>query len=194
MKATHSRALSALCIIVLWSTVCGQPQSALSTSWQVYFSPGGNVTSAICKAIDNSSSTVLVQAYSFTSAPIAEALVKAHRRGVNVQVILDKSQRTQKYSLGGFLMNSGIPTRFDAAHAIGHNKIMIIDRETVITGSFNFTKAAEERNAENLLIIRSRELATRYSDNWRVHAIHSELTTSRSFRAYYLAVPGVLAQ
>jgi phosphatidylserine/phosphatidylglycerophosphate/cardiolipin synthase-like enzyme len=117
--------------------------------------------------------SVLVQAYSFTSAPIAEALVKAHKRGVNVQVILDKSQRTQKYSSADFLVNSGIPSRIEAAHAIAHNKVMVIDNEIVITGSFNFTKAAEERNAENLLIMHSQQLADKYIRNWRLHQRHS---------------------
>jgi phosphatidylserine/phosphatidylglycerophosphate/cardiolipin synthase-like enzyme len=91
-----------------------------------------------------------------------------------VQVILDRSQRTQKYSSADFLVNFGIPTRIDAAHAIAHDKVMIIDNEIVITGSFNFTKAAEEKNAENLLVIRNRELAARYTDNWQHHEGHSE--------------------
>ena len=62
----------------------------------------------------------------------------------------------------------------DPAHAIAHNKIMIIDGETVITGSFNFTKAAEKRNAENLLIIHDKDLEGRYIENWKNHAGHSE--------------------
>jgi len=88
---------------------------------------------------------VLVQAYSFTFAPIAKALLNAHKRGIKVEVILDKSQRTQKYSSADFMANSGIPTKIDAVHAIAHNKVMVIDGETVITGSFNFTRAAEEK-------------------------------------------------
>ena len=68
-----------------------------------------------------------MQAYSFTSTPIAKALLEAHKRDVQVQVILDKSQRTEKYSEADFLVNVGIPTRIDAAHQIAHNKIMVID-------------------------------------------------------------------
>src|SRR5208283_3803153 len=83
--------------------------------------------------------TVLVQAYSFTSAPIAKALVDAHKRGVDVEVVLDKSQKTEKYSSADFLAHAGIPTKIDSKHAIAHNKIMVIDSATVITGSFNFT-------------------------------------------------------
>ncbi len=122
---------------------------------------------------------MLVQAYSFTSAPLAKALLSAHRRGIRVEVVLDKSQRSQRYSSATFLANSGIPTFIDDEHAIAHNKVMIIDRQTVITGSFNFTKAAEERNAENLLIMRSRELARIYLNNWLVHKNHSERLRAR---------------
>jgi phosphatidylserine/phosphatidylglycerophosphate/cardiolipin synthase-like enzyme len=107
--------------------------------------------------------------------------LNAHKRGVNVEVILDKSQRTQKYSSATFLFNAGIPTRIDAAHAIAHNKVMVIDGETVITGSFNFTKAAEENNAENLLIIHDRKLAGQYAKNWLDHAQHSEVYVERGF-------------
>ncbi len=115
------------------------------------------------------------RAYSFTSAPIVKALLNAHKRGVKVEVILDKSQRTQKYSSADFLANSGIPTIIDADHAIAHNKVMVIDGETVITGSFNFTRAAEEKNAENLLVIRDKALAAKYLKNWQEHAWHSEV-------------------
>ncbi len=83
----------------------------------------------------------------------------AYKRGVKITAILDKSQRSERYTSATFLKNAGIPTYIDDRHAIAHNKIMIIDRAIVITGSFNFTKAAEEKNAENLLIISSKDLA-----------------------------------
>jgi phosphatidylserine/phosphatidylglycerophosphate/cardiolipin synthase-like enzyme len=102
-------------------------------------------------------------------------LLEAHKRGVKVEVILDKSNLTEKYSSVNFLVNNGIPTRIDAAHAIAHNRIMIIDGETVITGSFNFTRAAEEKNAENLLAIRDKNLAVRYAENRQEHALPSEV-------------------
>ena len=146
-----------------------------ATTWSVYFSPKGGCTEAIIKELDRSKTSVLVQAYSFTSAPIAKALLNAHKRGVKVEVILDKSQRTQKYSSADFLANSGIPTKVDVVHAIAHNKVMVIDGETVITGSFNFTRAAEEKNAENLLVIRDKALASKYLKNWQEHAQHSEV-------------------
>jgi phosphatidylserine/phosphatidylglycerophosphate/cardiolipin synthase-like enzyme len=153
---------------------CQQATPISSSSVEVYFSPKGGCTEAVVTELDKAKSTVLVQAYSFTSAPIAKALVEAHKRGVDVRVILDRSQRTEKYSEADFLVNMGIPTWIDAKHAIAHNKIMVIDGETILTGSFNFTTAAEEHNAENLLVIRSPELATKYTSNWKAHLEHSE--------------------
>ena len=141
---------------------------------QVFFSPIGGCTKAVVENLKKATNTVLVQAYSFTSAPIAKALVDAEKRGVKVQVILDKSQRTEKYSSADFVQHAGIPTYIDAKHAIAHNKIMIIDGKTVLTGSFNFTKAAEENNAENLLVIQDLALATKYTANWQAHLQHSE--------------------
>ena len=146
-----------------------------NVSVTVFFSPNGGCTTAILSEINNAKSEILVQAYSFTSAPIAKALVEAHKRGIKVQVILDKSQKTAQYTSATFLANSKIPTFIDSQHAIAHNnKIIIIDGTTVITGSFNFTKAAEERNAENLLFIKSEELAKLYVENWKNHKEHSE--------------------
>ena len=144
-------------------------------SWSVFFSPNGGCTQEITQELDKAKISILVQAYSFTSAPIAKALLSAHKRGIKVEVILDKSQRTEKYSSADFLAHAGIPTLIDAAHAIAHNKVMIIDGEFVITGSFNFTRAAEEKNAENLLVIRDKFLAARYTENWQEHAQHSEV-------------------
>jgi phosphatidylserine/phosphatidylglycerophosphate/cardiolipin synthase-like enzyme len=141
---------------------------------QVYFSPQGGCTEAVVANLDKATNTVLVQAYSFTSAPIAKALVNAKTRGVKVQVILDKSQRTERYSSADFIQHAGIPTYIDAKHAIAHNKIMVIDGKTILTGSFNFTKAAEMNNAENLLVIQDAALAAKYTANWQAHLKHSE--------------------
>jgi phosphatidylserine/phosphatidylglycerophosphate/cardiolipin synthase-like enzyme len=149
------------------------PQGSIPQGIEVRFSPRGGATDAVVSALEQATNSVLVQAYSFTSAPIARALVDAAHRGIKVQVILDKSQRTERYSEADFLKNEGVPTTIDAEHAISHNKIMIIDDYLILTGSFNFTKAAEENNAENLLLINDPVLAKRYTDNWRTHASHS---------------------
>jgi phosphatidylserine/phosphatidylglycerophosphate/cardiolipin synthase-like enzyme len=148
---------------------------------EAFFSPRGGATEAIVREIGTAKKEILVQAYSFTSAPIAKALVDAHKRGVKVTVVLDKSQRGERYTSATFVANAGIPTYIDAQHAIAHNKIMIIDGTTLITGSFNFTKAAEERNAENLLIIKGNaELVKKYLANFTEHLEHSERYEGRN--------------
>jgi len=141
---------------------------------QVLFSPHGGCTAAIVSEIDRASREVLIQAYSFTSRDIARALVRALKRGVKVCAILDASNRTGRYSAATFLDHAGAEVLIDAEHGIAHNKVMIIDNNTVITGSFNFTRAAEERNAENLLIIHDPAMAERYRENFVHHKGHSE--------------------
>ena len=150
---------------------------------EIHFSPKGGVTDAVVEEIGRAQQTIFVQAYSFTSRPIAEALLRAHQRGVVVHVILDRSQRTEKYSSADFLANSGIAVVIDARHAIAHNKIMILDGEVVITGSFNFTNQAERENAENLLIIRDRVIAEQYLENWHDHEAHAEPYEGRAAAA-----------
>jgi len=109
--------------------------SAVAPAINVLFSPRGGATEAVVRELRNAKKEILVQAYSFTSAPIAKALVDAHKRGVKVTVVLDKSQRSEKYSSADFVIHAGIPTYIDAKHATAYNKIMIIDGSTQITGS-----------------------------------------------------------
>lgn len=146
----------------------------LKKDLKVCFTPGEDCTKLIVEELNNANTEILVQAYSLTSAPIAKALVDAFMRGVNVQIILDRSQKTAKYSALSFFIKLGIPTFIDDKHAIAHNKIIIIDSEILMTGSFNFTKAAQERNAENLIIINHFSLIEKYKKNWQLHFRHSK--------------------
>jgi hypothetical protein len=140
----------------------------------VYFFPSGGATVAVVREVNTAREQSLVQAYSFTSAPIAKALVEAHKRGVAILAVLDKSNETDKYSAATFLANVGIQTLIDAQHAIAHSKVMVIDHATIITGSFNFTKKAEASNAENLLVIKDApELVQAYEANIQSHAAHA---------------------
>jgi phosphatidylserine/phosphatidylglycerophosphate/cardiolipin synthase-like enzyme len=140
----------------------------------VYFSPGGRCTDAIVDEINAALDTLDVQAYSFTSPRLASAVKAAFDRGVKVRVVLDKSQRTDRYSSATYLFNNNVPVWIDDRHAIAHNKVILIDGRTIITGSFNFTQAAERNNAENLLIIHGEpKLFTAYSENFAEHLAHS---------------------
>ena len=91
-----------LVVLLIFAEVGLAAGGAAPANIQVYFSPKGGCTEAVVDALSKAKSTVLVQAYSFTSAPIAKALTDAHRRGVKIQVILDKSNQTDKYSAATF--------------------------------------------------------------------------------------------
>jgi phosphatidylserine/phosphatidylglycerophosphate/cardiolipin synthase-like enzyme len=137
-----------------------------NASYDACFTPNGGCDKKIIRTINRAKKQVLVQAYSFTSTPIADALVDAHKHGIDVEVLLDKSQLKGKGSVLPYLKKQNIETKIDCKPAIAHNKVMIIDGETVITGSYNFTESAEHKNAENLLIIRDKNLAEKYKNNW----------------------------
>ena len=146
---------------------------------QVAFTPGDDAGALVVAAIHQARRQILVQAYSLTHKDIAEALVAAKRRGLEVLVIADRQQmETIATSLVAWLADQGVPVWIDAEHAAAHNKVMVIDNGSpeaaVITGSFNFTHAAQSRNAENLLLLRGNpNLAEAYAANWRRHKIHA---------------------
>lgn len=123
----------------------------------VFFAPDGGCLDAIAWQIQGARKSIDVQAFLLSTKRIAEPLIAAHQRGVAVRVVFDREQAEQKISLDEKLAEAGIPVFYDApAQGKAHDKVMIIDGATVITGSFNFTLAAEENNAENMLVIRER--------------------------------------
>lgn len=143
------------------------------------FTPGDDAAGLLVSAIDAARSQVLVQAFSFTHLQIANALTRAHRRGVDVQVLVDPGQAELiDRNVVGRLVEGEVPVFADGEHSAAHNKIVLIDaragQPVLATGSFNFTFAAQYRNAENMLVIRgNRELAIAYLENWERHRAHS---------------------
>jgi phosphatidylserine/phosphatidylglycerophosphate/cardiolipin synthase-like enzyme len=130
MRPKHVLPLTGLLLLAcigFYATSDGKAPAATPAATEdglaVYFSPKGGCTEAVVDALGKAKQTVLVQAYSFTSAPIAKALVDAHKRGVKVTAVLDKSQETEKYSSATFVANAGIPVFIDDKHRIAHNKI-----------------------------------------------------------------------
>ena len=146
------------------------PFSTNEPAIHVRFSPKGHCTQLVEETVAQAKERVLVQAYGFTSLPIADALIAAHRRGVEVKILVDRSQVKSKYSQLRHVMEQGIAVAVDKVAGIAHNKVMIIDDAYVLTGSFNWTKAAETRNAENLLLIRDTKLNDIYTAEWKKRA------------------------
>jgi phosphatidylserine/phosphatidylglycerophosphate/cardiolipin synthase-like enzyme len=140
---------------------------------QVYYSPKGGCQDAVVREVRKARREVLVMAYSFTNDAITNALIDAKKRGVNVDILLDHSNEKERYTELHVFLQHGLDPHIDADHPIAHNKIIIIDKRTVITGSFNFTNQAEHENAENLLVIRGHaELPAHYRDNFFKHKAH----------------------
>jgi phosphatidylserine/phosphatidylglycerophosphate/cardiolipin synthase-like enzyme len=133
----------------------------------VCFTPNKQCQLKIIHEINNAKKSILVQAYSFTDNDIANALSNAAKRGINVKVLLDKSNRNKENSVKNIFLHQKIPCRFDVPHGIAHNKIMIIDEERVISGSYNFSTAAYKKNTENVLVINNPALAQTYKRNWQ---------------------------
>ncbi|MFO0524648.1 MAG: phospholipase D family protein [Alphaproteobacteria bacterium] len=139
---------------------------ASHTTIQACFTPGMGCQKRLIRILDAAKEEILVETYSFTATPLMEALVRAKKRGVSVSVIADHGQQTAPYSKIPDLQKAGIPVLYDHSVAIAHNKVMIIDHKTVVTGSYNFTNAAEHKNAENMLIIQNSTLVGQYRKNW----------------------------
>jgi phosphatidylserine/phosphatidylglycerophosphate/cardiolipin synthase-like enzyme len=143
------------------------------------FTPGEKCTDLIVKQIDEAKKSIYVQAYGLTSQHIIEAVGNAKGRGLDVKVILDKVNETEKQGNGAkYLKSKNIEVLIDNKVAIAHNKVMVIDNKNIITGSFNFTKSAQDRNAENVLIILDDStIAQKYIANWEKRA-----TVSRNLK------------
>jgi phosphatidylserine/phosphatidylglycerophosphate/cardiolipin synthase-like enzyme len=151
------------------------------SSLAVHFSPKGGCTEAVVRELGYARHEIQVLAYSFSSKPIAQALVDAKLRGVQVEIILDQSNEKEAYSDLHFFLEQGLVPVIDPHHAIAHNKVMLIDGRTLITGSFNFTHQAEAENAENLLIIKGQpDLVHAYRQNFALHKGHARAAESKA--------------
>src|SRR4029077_4601909 len=166
-------AMGMLTLVYLWRILARKvgylPEIA------AHFSPKGGCHDAIVRELKAARREILVQAYSFTADPLTFGLVNAKKQGVAVEIVLDKSNELENYSDLHILLEQGMDVKIDHDHAIAHNKIIIIDKKTLITGSYNFTNQAESENAAHLMIILGHpELVAWYRDNFFKHHEHSK--------------------
>lgn len=168
-------------VAALATTVSAHAQAITTSSAgtvSVYFSPNGGAERAIVSEVARAKQRILVQAYSFTSPPIYEALAEAKARGVDVRILVDKEARSPNFRGAGarYDQQRGVQVAVDeiAGRGIAHNKVMVIDGGTVVTGSFNFSRQAETTNAENLIVFHdSPDLVRAYTQNWQTRAATS---------------------
>lgn len=134
----------------------------------VCFTPPSKCGDFIVEQIKQAKQSIYIQAYGFTSRKIIDALIEAKNKGVEIEIILDRSNfHKKKQQVIELLENNHIKVYQDKVAGIAHNKVMIIDNITVITGSFNFTDNADKRNAENVIVLHDSNVAKQYYDNWR---------------------------
>ena len=133
---------------------------------QVYFSPNGGCQDAVIAEISKAQKTIDIAMYYLSSREIAQELVKAKARNVKVRVVLDKDQETQHYSKSRYLIKEGIEARYHTGPGLMHNKFAVIDNAVLITGSFNWTPTADQKNEENLLIMTNKNLIRQYVDRF----------------------------
>jgi phosphatidylserine/phosphatidylglycerophosphate/cardiolipin synthase-like enzyme len=177
-----------VCLVFMPAVSSSAEFTHTEIDYKLCFTPPQNCTGLIVDTINHATKSIYVQAYSFTSAPIMHALSAAQSRGVEVKVLLDKSQKSRKSNSASiYLRSHNIPVWIDDEPDIAHNKVMILDEATVITGSFNFTNAAQFRNAENVIVIKNDEIAKRYLANWQYR-----LASSRSTRVLKVFKPSMI--
>ena len=140
---------------------------------QVRFSPKGGGEAHVCQQIDQAKTQIRIQAYSFTSGPIADAIIRSRGRGVDVQVTVDQRANRTRYSVAARVSKAGVPVYLDSAHPIAHEKLIVIDGLICLCGSYNWSRQADQANWEDLLTIESRELARLFLANWELHKAHS---------------------
>lgn len=189
MKILHSVLLAASLALVAPAFGFDTARIIPATGTIEYaFTPGDDAAGLIVRTIDAARSQVLMQAFSFTHREIADALIRAHRRGLDVQIIADREQADSFESTAmRSLVDAGLSVFMDADHSAAHNKVIVIDQNAnqpaLITGSFNFTFAAQYRNAENVLVLHGNPDLTRaFFDNWQQHREHSIAVVHRQSR------------
>lgn len=129
-----------------------------SGSLEVGFSPNGGGEALVLKVIRSAGTSLRVLSYSFTSAPVTQALLDAKRRGVDVQLVADWKSNASEDPSGkaraalSALVNAGIDARTIKAYPIHHDKVIIADGQSVELGSFNYSESAARRNSENVLV------------------------------------------
>lgn len=140
---------------------------AAQNNIDVAFSEDGTALPLVVKAIESAKQSVVIAAYTFTSKPIALALLDAQKRGVKVFVVVDAKEAIKAYAAAQFLANNGVQVRSNSKYEIMHHKFIVIDKMHVQTGSFNYSKAAAEKNAENVIVLwNAPDIANKYGQAW----------------------------
>jgi len=141
--------------------------SIVHADTKVYFSPNGGCQDTVLSEINKAHDSIDIAMYELTSKEIAQALVKAKKRDVKVKITFDAAQIKDHASKSRYLMNKGLDVKFKMGPGLLHDKFAVIDDKIVLTGSFNWTESADKKNAENLLVITDKEIAQKYTKEFK---------------------------
>ncbi len=134
-----------------------------NTQFDVYFSPDDDVAGHIVDLVANATESIFFLAYSFTSDAIGSAIIEKWQAGVFVTGLMDEGQiQSNTGSEYDSFRKAGLSVRKDGNSGLMHHKVIIIDRKIVITGSYNFSRSAETKNDENVIVIHNPEIAEKY--------------------------------
>ncbi len=133
------------------------------TPIRVYFSPDDHVQAALVDLLDGAQTSIHFLAYSFTADPLGDVVVRRAAAGVEVAGVMDDGQmRSNMGTEYDRFHSAGLDVRLDGQPGLMHHKVLIVDGETVVTGSYNFTASAERSNDENVLVIRDPAIADQF--------------------------------
>lgn len=122
----------------------------------MYFSPSNHALyDGVIPEIRNSKHTIYISMFLISNHKIVDELIKAHDRGVDVKLIIEANHASQNYSLHKKLRDNGIPVKIENWAGKMHAKLAVIDENTIIAGSTNWTSSGFKYNDENLLIYRN---------------------------------------
>lgn len=147
--------------------------AATAADVAIYFSPNGGAAAAVITRIDAAKTSLFIMAYSISHEGITNAIIRAKTRGLTVILIVDPGQRTARYSTADRIRRNAVLVFVDRNETLMHNKTIIIDEHTVVTGSMNLTAAGNEKNAENVIIVDDPAAARTYGADFQKHLKHS---------------------
>ena len=168
-----NRTLRKCCLSGLISlTLCAPVPAVYAASIEAGFSPEGSALQLVLNTIVTAQQSIRLMGYSFTSPEVTRALIQAKQRGIDVRVLLDWKANSAKGSAGvaamNLLANAGIPVRTVSQFKIMHDKVIIADGRNIEVGSFNYTRAADRVNSENVLVVWDDPVvAQRYLQHWQ---------------------------
>lgn len=132
-----------------------------------YFSTHDHIADHVIAKLKDAKKSIHFLAFSFTHKGIGQAMLSKASAGVEVQGVFEKSQAISNYSEYSTFRNSGLAVYLDANPRNMHHKVIIIDGETTVAGSFNFSDGADKSNDENVVIVRSRDVAQRFEEEFQ---------------------------